>query len=164
MEIWIRSRLFWSVLLLCGGAIVLSCRGRHQQSVLPPAEDTFLSYFQSCHSLAYQLRRPAPVQKDENRQLRHPVPPTTEENRQQDLEDACAELERLQQATDALPVEELRRLTNVYGSTVAQAGKSWGELSAVDAKGRESLGLPWDRLERAFRLCRELNGELLDLE
>jgi hypothetical protein len=143
MDTWLRSKLFWGILLAGGVGLVFCCHGRDQHPRLPPADDAFLSYFQAAYGLANLLLHPAPLMPGENRQ--------------EQLAMACEELKNLQAAAAALPPDELDRLVREHEKVVAEVGAAWRVLAHRQSKSRQSPGVDWPRVEAALRLSRDLS-------
>ena len=143
MQTWLRSKLFWGILLASGAGLTLFCLGRGRSSPLPPADDAFLSYLQAANGLAGLILDPPPL-----------VPG---ENRQQQITDACAELQKLEAQVQSLPPDEIQRLILAEKDMVSQASQAWSELARRHADRPSYPDANWPRLEEAFRLCRELN-------
>jgi hypothetical protein len=146
MERYLRSKLYWGILLTSAAVLVLCCRGRDHTPRLPPVEDAFLSYFQSAQGLAGLLLSP-----------QRPNSNSSPENRQEAIAKACEELERLQANVAALSPDEIERMKLAEKDLVAQAARGWNELARRHAKDATFPGVDWPRLEAAFRLSRELN-------
>lgn len=144
MSSGLRSTTFWSILLSCGIGLVFCCRGRDPLPRLPADEDALVSYLQAADALARLLTNPPPALKAEDRA--------------EAIAAACAELEEFQARADALSAERIAQLSGRHGVVVAEAGRSWEALARSDARRRLPAGMDWQRVEAAYRLCRDLHG------
>lgn len=143
MATWLRSKLFWGILLTLGVGLVVACRGRDHHPRLPPADDAFISYHQSAAGLA--------------RLILEVLPASSGEKHVEQWKAALEGVESWQAEAEKLPTIELQRLQAAEPDLVALSGEAWQKLARKRQADPDFCGELWPRIEAAFRLCRELN-------